>query len=57
MTEDIKISKRDGQFFILKALNSFSFRFFFFIILVKREKSTNLFFRFLDSFNRNVRVF
>jgi hypothetical protein len=40
-----------------KFLNSPSFRFFFYIILVGKEKSTNSFFKLLDSFNRNAEVF
>jgi hypothetical protein len=40
-----------------EALNSFSPRSASFIIPVKREGFTDLFFRFLDSSNRNAEMF
>jgi hypothetical protein len=56
ITKSIEILKGDKQFFTLKALNSFSPRFFSFTILVKGKEFINLFFRLLDSFNRNVKM-
>jgi hypothetical protein len=54
--EGVKISEKDRQLLILKALNSFLPRFFFFIIFAKRERFTDPFFRLLDSFNKNTEV-
>jgi hypothetical protein len=56
ITEGINILKRDGQFFILKVLNFFSPRSFFFIIPAKREGSINPFFKLLDSFSKNIKM-
>jgi hypothetical protein len=54
MTEGVKISEKNGQFSVPGALNSFSLRSSFFITFVKEEGFTDLFFRFLDSPNRNT---
>jgi hypothetical protein len=56
MTKGIEILERNRQFFVLKALNFFSPRFFFFIILAEREGSTDPFFGFLNSFDRSIEV-
>jgi hypothetical protein len=56
MTEDVEISERDGQFPISGTLNFFSFRSSSFTALVKGERSINLFFRFLNSPDRNAEV-
>jgi hypothetical protein len=45
----------DGQLFILKALNSFSSRLFFFIVSVG-EGFIDLFFRLLDFSGRNAEL-
>jgi hypothetical protein len=47
----------DGQLLVLKILNSFSSRFFSFTVPVEGEGFINSFFRFLDSFDRNVEIF
>jgi hypothetical protein len=52
----IKGIKKDGQFFTLKILNSFSSRPFFFIISVGRKRFINLFFRLLDFFGKNAEM-
>jgi hypothetical protein len=56
MTKDMEISERNKQFFILKVLNFLSPRSFSFITLAKRERFINLFFRLLDSPDRNAKV-
>jgi hypothetical protein len=56
MTENVKISEKNRQFFALKALNSPSSRSFSFTILVKRERFTNLFFRLLNSSDKNAKM-
>ena len=46
-----------GEVTLSGALNSFSSRFIFFIIPVKGERFTNLFFGFLGSFSRSIKIF
>jgi hypothetical protein len=46
----------NGQFLALKALNSFSPRLFSFTVFIEREGFINLFFEFLDSSGRSVKI-
>jgi len=50
------LSEKNGQLSILKVLNSFSSRPFSFTVLVGGERSTDPFFRFLDSLGRNAKM-
>jgi uncharacterized protein YjbK len=56
MTEGMKISERDKQFFVLKVLNSLSPRSSSFTALAKKEGSTNPFLRLLNSPNKNAEM-
>jgi hypothetical protein len=56
MTEGMKILEEDGQFFILKILNSLSLRSFSFTILAKGKRFINPFFRFLNFFNKSAEM-
>jgi hypothetical protein len=51
------IMKRNGQFPILKTLNFFSPRPSSFTISIKKKKSTNPFFKLLDSPGKSAKVF
>jgi hypothetical protein len=50
-------TEKDKQFLILKVLNSFSPRPFFFTIPIGKKGSINSFFRLLDSSDRNAKIF
>jgi hypothetical protein len=54
MTEDMEISEGDRQLPVPKALNFFSSRSSSFTALAKGKRSINLFFRLLNSLNRNA---
>jgi hypothetical protein len=54
MADDIV--EENGQFFILKALNSPSSRFFSFTIPVGGEEFTNSFFKLLNSLDKSIKM-
>jgi hypothetical protein len=56
ITEGMKILKKDRQLLALKALNFLSPRPSSFTIPTKKERSINLFFRLLDSPNKNTEM-
>jgi hypothetical protein len=55
MADDIV--KENGQLPILKVLNFFSLRLSSFTVSVKKEESINLFFKLLNSPDKNTEIF